>query len=335
MNSKLFSFLKYLLLLTIALGLLLFAFRGINVKSVMQEIFRANIFWVLLSISMTFAALISRAWRWKLLIESTGHTARLKNIFYALNIGYFANLAFPRLGEMTRCGSLSKQESVPFTNLLGTVIIERVVDLVSLFICLLLTAVLEYQRLGDFLQTSIIQPMVDRVRLIAGSTIFIIIAIALLIGLVFFIYWYIKRIKQKAHHTKWIKLIKDLISGLRSIARLNKPWQFIFHSVLIWVLYFMSTYLCFFALPATSELGFSAALLLLVAGGLAISAPVQGGIGAYHLLVSQGLILYGLSQQDGLTFATLVHSLQLMLIVVLGILSMLLIFSLKKKVAGA
>src|SRR5438034_10840907 len=99
--------------------------------------------------------------------------------------------------------------------------------------------------------------------------------------------------------------IKELINGLRSIANLKLPWLFIFHSILIWGLYYLSAYVCFFALPSTTNLGLSAALFVLTLGGIGMSAPVQGGIGVYHLLVSQGLMLYGLSQQDGLTFATL------------------------------
>jgi hypothetical protein len=104
---------------------------------------------------------------------------------------------------------------------------------------------------------------------------------------------------------------------------------------LIWLLYFFGVYTCFFALPATSHLGFGASLLLLVAAGLGMSAPVQGGIGAYHLLVSQGLMLFGVSQQDGLAFATLLHTLQLILIVVFGIASLLLLFSKNKKLPVA
>ena len=108
--------------------------------------------------------------------------------------------------------------------------------------------------------------------------------------------------------------------------RLEKRWLFVFHSIFIWALYYASVYLAFFALPSTSGLGAGAGLFLLVAGGLAMSAPVQGGIGAYHLLVSQGLILYGISRQDGLAFATLLHSLQLLLIVVFGCISLVLSF---------
>jgi uncharacterized membrane protein YbhN (UPF0104 family) len=116
---------------------------------------------------------------------------------------------------------------------------------------------------------------------------------------------------------------------------LKRPGLFLFHSIFIWVLYYLAVYVCLFAFPATSSLRGGSALFLLVAGGLGMSAPVQGGIGAYHLLVSQGLVVYGISLQDGLAFATLVHFLSLAMVVVLGMISMMLLFSGNKRKAWA
>ena len=126
-------------------------------------------------------------------------------------------------------------------------------------------------------------------------------------------------------------MINGFIKGLVSIKHLNKPWLFVFHSVFIWMLYYLSVYVCLFALPFTSHLGLAAALFLLVAGGIGMSAPVQGGIGAYHLLVSQGLLLYGVKLENGLSFATLLHSLQLITVIVTGSAAMLLLFIQRKK----
>jgi len=293
MRSKLFSFVKSLLLLAVGLGLLLFAFRGMDVKKILQQSLHANIFWVLVSVTFSIMAIVSRAYRWNLLIESTGHSSPLIKTIYAVMIGYFANLAFPRLGEVTRCGSLSKAENIPFTGLLGTVIVERVVDLVSLFACLLLAAIIEYDRLGNFLHENITKPIMDKLMLLISSPIFIGVSFLLLVIIVVAVNRYWRRSKEKQKKSKFSKLWNELIDGLRSIAKLKRPWLFIFHSVLIWVSYFFAMYTCFFALAPTAQLGLSAALFLLVAGGLGMSAPVQGGIGAYHLLVSQGLMLYG------------------------------------------
>lgn len=331
MNRKVISIIKYILLLAITMTLLIFAFRGIKVGDVIHEMMQANILWVLFSALFSVIAMISRAYRWKLLIESTGYNAPLKKTFYSLMVGYFANLAFPRLGEVTRCGSLSKAASIPFTNLLGTVIVERVIDVLSLAACIFLAAVIEYRKLGDFLNDNIIHPFMEKISGLFSSSAFIIIAILLLGLFMYLIIYYFKTNKQKEKKSKLFYLLRDLSSGLQSIARLKRPWLFIFHSVFIWILYFLGVYVCFFSLNSTSHLGFGASLLLLVAGGIGMSAPVQGGIGAYHLLVSQGLMLYGLSQQDGLTFATLLHSLQLLLVVIMGIASLLILFSGSKK----
>jgi glycosyltransferase 2 family protein len=335
MKPKVLSILKYLLLLAVAIGLLLFAFRGIRINKVFSDMLKANIFWVLVSAAFSILAIVSRAYRWTLLIESAGYSSPLRKTLYAVMIGYFANLAFPRLGEVTRCGSLSKAENIPFTSLLGTVIVERVVDLLSLLACLLLAAVIEYRRLGNFLHENIIKPIMDKLMLLVASPVFIGFAFLLLIIIIVAVSRYWRRAKEKQKRSKFVQLWNQLIDGLRSIAKLKRPWLFIFHSVLIWVLYFFGMYTCFFALAPTAQLGLGAALFLLVAGGLGMSAPVQGGIGAYHLLVSQGLMLYGLTREDGLTFATLIHTLQLILIVLFGIPSMLLLFSKSKRVPAA
>jgi uncharacterized protein (TIRG00374 family) len=331
MKSKLLSFLKYILLLAIAFGLFFFAFRGVSIEKIIHQMLQANIFWVFLSLIPSIAALISRAYRWNLLIESTGYTSPLTKTTYSLMVGYFANLAFPRLGEVTRCGALSKAEAIPFNVLLGTVIVERVVDVISLLICLVLACILEFKRLGNFLLENIVNPIVKKFNQLIKSP-FLIITLIVLVGIIIFIIRYLNnKKKQSGKESKLSVFIKGLINGLKSIGKLKRPRLFIFHSVFIWFLYFLSMYVCFFAFPFTSSLGLSAALFLLVAGGFGMSAPVQGGIGVYHILVSQGLMLYGLSQQQGLTFATLVHTISLAMVVILGSASLLLLFLGNKK----
>jgi len=331
MKSKLLSFLKYILLLAVAFALLALAFRGVSVGKILNQMLQANMFWVLVSVIPSLAALVSRAYRWKLLIESSGYSAPLNKTTYSLMVGYFANLAFPRLGEVTRCGALSKSESIPFNVLLGTVIVERVIDVVSLLLCLLLACILEFNRLGNFLLDNIINPLVKKIAQLFHSPLILIGFIVLIIALAFVLRYFNSKKNEAGKESKVAGFIKGLIDGLKSVAKLKRPWPFIFHSVLIWALYYLSMYISFFAFPFTSSLGLSAALFLLVAGGFGMSAPVQGGIGVYHILVSQGLMLYGLSQQQGLTFATLVHTLSLVTIVVLGVISLLLLFAANKQ----
>ncbi|MEO8085279.1 MAG: lysylphosphatidylglycerol synthase transmembrane domain-containing protein [Bacteroidota bacterium] len=326
MNKHFLSAIKYILLLAVAFGLLYLAFKGVDVSRTIEEISHANVFWLLASVFVSLVAFFSRAYRWNLLIEPLGYKPKFTSTLYSLMVGYLANLAVPRLGEVSRCGSLSKAEKLPFNSLLGTVIVERLIDVISLLICLLLTAIVEYDRLGNFLMDTIFTPIREKVNLYMQSALFVTVVLVALIVLISVIIWFIRKSRQSEGESKLITLIKGLVDGLLSIGQLKRPWAFLFHSVLIWVMYFFMAYLAFFALPMTSSLSWSAGLFILVVGGLGMSAPVQGGIGAYHLLVSQGLILYGLTQEDGLAFATLLHTSQLLLVIVLGGISFLMLF---------
>lgn len=325
MKKKLVDILKYAVLLVVAAGLLLYALRGMNVRNIFNQVFSANISWVVVSGLLSIIAFVVRAHRWNLLIEPMGYSPSLKNTTYSVLVGYFANLALPRLGEVSRCGVLSKAESIPFNKLLGTVIVERIIDVISLFVCILLAAAIEYKRLGNFFQQKVFGPLNEKFRQVAGSplllTLIIIFLIALLVTTIYFFR------KSKSSGSKINKIIRGFVDGLRSVANLKRPWLFIFQSAFIWVLYFLGVYTALFAFPFTRELGGGAALFLLVAGGLGMSAPVQGGIGAYHLLVKEGLILYGVSAENGLAFAFMLHGLQLILVIILGIASLFLLFS--------
>ena len=326
MNKTIFSAIKYLLLLGLAFGLLYLAFKGVDVRQTIAEISRADYYWLSASVIVSLVSFVSRAFRWNLLIEPLGYHPRLSNTMYSLMVGYLANLAVPRLGEVTRCGSLSKAEKLPFNSLLGTVIVERLIDVICLLICLILTAVIEYDRLGNFLMDAIITPIASKISESMQSVMFLSVSLAVLLALLGLIIWFVRKSRQSDEESKIVVLIKGLVAGLFSIGKLKRPWAFLFHTVLIWVMYFFMAYFAFFALPATSGLSWSAGMFILVVGGLGMSAPVQGGIGVYHLLVSQGLILYGLSQQDGLAFATLLHTSQLVLVLILGSVSFLLLF---------
>ena len=325
MKKKFVDILKYTVLLLVAAGLLLYALRGMNVRNIISQVFSANIFWVTVSGLISIIAFVVRAHRWKLLIEPMGYSPTLKNTTYSVMVGYFANLALPRLGEVSRCGALSKAESIPFNKLLGTVIIERIIDVICLLICILLAAAIEFKRLGNFFEQKVFGPLNERFKQIAGSPFLLAIIILVAIILVLVAIYFFR--KSKSSESKVSKIIKGFIDGLRSVANLKRPWLFIFQSSFIWVLYYLGVYTALFAFPFTKDLGANAALFLLVAGGLGMSAPVQGGIGAYHLFVSQGLVLYGITEENGLAFAFMLHGLQLILVIILGIASLFLLFS--------
>jgi uncharacterized protein (TIRG00374 family) len=325
MNKKLLDVLKYMVLLMVAAGLLLYALRGMNVRNIFNQVFSANIFWVFVSGLISIIAFVVRAHRWNLLIQPMGYAPSLKNTTYAVMVGYFANLALPRLGEVSRCGALSKAESIPFNKLLGTVIVERIIDVISLLVCILLAAAIEYKRLGNFFQQKVFGPLNEKLQQVTGSPLLLTAVILVLIILLAVLIYLIR--KSKGSESKISKIIKGFIDGLRSVGNLKRPWLFVFQSAFIWVLYYLGVYTALFAFPFSHDLGAGAALFLLVAGGLGMSAPVQSGIGAYHLLVKEGLVLYGVTPENGLAFAFMLHGLQMILVIILGIVSLFLLFS--------
>lgn len=327
MKGKLFSILKYIILLGVAVALLFFAFKGMNIKKIVQDILHANMFWVSVSGLISIVAFVVRAHRWNLLIEPMGYSPSLKNTTYSVMVGYLANFFVPRLGEVSRCGALSKAESIPFNKLFGTVIVERIIDVLSLLVCIVLAAVLEYKRLGNFFTENIFDPVISKFKQLTNSPLILSAVIVVLIGLIIAAIYFTKKSRKKGSDSKISKIIKGFIDGLKSVSNLKRPWLFIFQSVFIWVLYYLGVYVALFAFPFTSDLGGGAALFLLVAGGIGMSAPVQGGIGAYHLFVSQGLLLYGVIKENGLAFATMLHGLQFILVIIFGVVSLLLLFS--------
>jgi hypothetical protein len=313
---------KYLLLLGIGVLLLWLTFKGQDLKKIANDIYHAHPLYVLLSVLAGFVAFLLRAYRWNMLIEPLGYRSDFLNASYALGLGYFANLAIPRIGEITRCGVLHRTDKIPVDKLIGTVITERVIDLIMLFLSVAMVAALQFNLIAGFLRNKVFSGT-------AGSgtaTLYLLGALATLLviaGLMLLLSGNHKVVKLRE---KIILLIRGVWTGLFSVTKVKHKGLFILHTFVIWILYFISAYLCFFALEATNHLGWKEGLFILVAGGLGMSAPVQGGIGAYHYIVSQALILFGIAESDGITYATLVHSYQMLLIIVLGLISLFMLF---------
>jgi len=314
---------KTLLFLAIGAGLLWLTFRNQDFSMVIEKISHANLGWLGLSIVLSIAALISRALRWKQLIEPLGYRVRFTTAFNAMMFGYVANLAIPRIGEISKCGALSKSEDIPFEKLIGTVIVERVADVILLILCIGLVAILEFERLGGFLAEHIWNPVIEKTG--SAGMLIAILGIGSAAG-IFLIYKLFKMENPPASIQKIKNLMKGIGEGLATVTQLKNKWLFVFHSVFIWVVYIFMTYVCFFALPETSGLDLSAGLFMMVIGGIGMTAPVQGGIGVYHMLVSKGIELYGLNATDGIVFATMVHGTQTILLIILGGISMMALF---------
>ncbi len=334
MKKSLLNILKFLAFLSLGIVLLYFAFKGINFQQLVKAFESVNYSWVALSLLFAFIAYASRAYRWRLLIEPLGYKPSFSNSFYALMIGYLANFAFPRIGEITRCGTLNRTDKIPVDSLIGTVIIERAIDLLSLITLLIILIVAKFDFFGSFFNKNIFNPFYKKVAETFNFSVVIWVFIFGTIFLFILLYFIFRaRLTKLLFVKKTKKVIKGVMSGIRTVYTMKKRGSFLLHTLIIWLMYWLMTYIVVFAIPATSDLTMIDGLFLLVIGGLGMSAPVQGGIGAYHWIVSLGLTIYGIPRTDGLVFATVSHESQALFAIALGTMSFLILFFAGKKKA--
>ncbi|MDE5421054.1 flippase-like domain-containing protein [Ancylomarina sp. DW003] len=313
---------KFLIFFSISAFLFWLIYRGQNTSEIINILqTKVNYFWIFVSLTFGLLSHISRTIRWNMLIESLGKKPRFANTFLAVMVGYFANLALPRMGEISRCGVISKYEDVSFSKLVGTVVLERALDIVMLLLFLLLTMVSQFDVLSDFMTRN---PQVSSKlsNVFASSyTLYVIIGIAVL----FFLFR--KKFKHTVFYKKIIFTLGNFMDGFRAIRNLDNKLSFILHTIFIWVMYYMMTYICFFSFGFTANLPALAGLTVFVMGSFGMVAPVQGGIGAWHFMVIGTLLIYLPNTPDveklSKSFALVVHGSQTAMIIILGALSVI------------
>jgi hypothetical protein len=324
--------LKFLAFFAVGMLLLWFAFYNTDFSKLWAELKEADYSWLLLSVLFASFAFISRARRWVLLVNPLGFNPSTRNAFYALMTGYLANIALPRIGEITRCVALGKKEKIPVDQLIGTVVIERTIDFLSLLTIMIIMIFTSGEKIGLFLKESILLPIRQKVFSIFGNT-WILLAILFLLGVItlFLMIRYKKRLRNIRFFSKMFDLARGIINGLTTITNLKRKWEFIFHTIFIWINYALMTWVVVFSLPSTSHLTFGNSVFILVIGGLAMSAPVQSGLGAFHYIVSRGLLIVnGIPVEDGLAYALLTHESQLIFVAIIGTISFFIIFRKEK-----
>jgi len=286
-----------------------------HIKSVLSN--HVNYFWIVVSLFLGLLSHVSRTIRWNLMIEPLGRKPKLLNTFLAVMVGYLMNLALPRMGEISRCGVLARYEKISFTKLIGTVVVERLVDVLMLLILLLLVVLTQFGQVLEFLNNN---PEVnEKLHRVLYSPI--------LIGGLVFVLLFIWIGRHKIKESSLVQKLKGLISqfseGVQSIRNMKNKGAFIFHSAFIWLLYFLMLYCVFFAFGFTSHLAPLAGLTVFVFGSFGMVAPVQGGIGAWHFMVIESLALYGVDRSDGKVFALLAHGSTTVMLIVLGLIGLL------------
>ena len=328
MKSKAFQIIQYILLLAVGVYLCVLFFNTLDFEGLKTKIASGNFSWFYLVMFVSIMVYTIRTLRWQMLIRSIGYETKFLNAFSALSISYFVSFVVPRLGEVTRCLSVKKQHDIPFMQLLGTVIIERIVDILSLIILLCLTLFLQFDQIMEFVKTNVFHPIYEKVLLeiVAGNiTVLIIVCSLLLISLLLFFYFR-KYIRERSPKLI-VKFVEGFKEGITSVGKLKQKKLFIFYTILIWICYYLMTYFWFFVFEETSVLTWGACLSVLAIGTIGRSLPIQGGgMGAYHFLVKGVVVLYGLSETWGKDLATLIHAGQTFFTFVMGLLGLLIFF---------
>lgn len=332
MRKIIIQSLKFLGFLAVGLFLLWLAFRNVDFRSLTRNLREANYYWLVLSVFFGMVAFMSRARRWQLLIHPLGYKPSYWHTFHAMIIGYLANMALPRIGEITRCVSLGKKENLAVDKLIGTVIIERTIDFISIILLLIIIVFTSGTIINKFLNESIFIPFRDKVlSYVDFSWIFWLSIILLAFAGLFIVVRYRRNLRKIRFFAKIFDIVKGILIGLKTIVILERKWEFLLHTFLIWVSYALMTWVVVFSLKSTSHISFWDSLIILVIGGLAMSVPVQSGFGAFHYAVSRALVVIeGVSLEDGLTFALLTHESQIIFEVLVGVISIYMMYGRKK-----
>ncbi|GIV33691.1 MAG: dolichol-P-glucose synthetase [Chitinophagales bacterium] len=341
MKKNLFSAVKVIFFLGIGLLLIWLVVKDLNAEQrsqILQAFREANYWWLIPSAIVAFASHYSRAVRWNMMLRPMGYNPSATNSFLAVMIGYLANLAVPRLGEITRCGILNRYEKVPIYKSVGTVVTERAIDLIILFLLFLFVFLAEFNRLGDYASREILVPLRGKLLSTAAQGPKLLLAAALVLVTLSVLYLVRKKLKNLSIIKRIFGMILGFAEGLKAIKNVERPFIFLFHSLFIWAGYLFMLYFCFFCLPETSSLGLGAAVSLLAFGSLAMIAT-PGGIGTYPIIMQMILMRYllpadpatnsaadaELLRLKAYAFGWIAWSGQTLMIIIVGLISLLIL----------
>lgn len=334
MEKKVKNPLKSLLTIVISLAFagffLWFALKGLDFKVIQKSLAKANYWWVLFAACFGIAAYWFRAIRWNLMLEPMGHQISNSNSLWSISFGYLMNLTIPRSGEVARATALYGVEKVPVDQSFGTIILERVVDLVCMIVFLGLTLVFKGEVILSFYKNSGININPNKILLVLG--------ILMLGAILFFVFK--KRLANVPVLDKIIKFIDGIMQGLTSIFKLKQKGKFILYTIGIWVSYYFAAFLVCFALPETSNFTFDDGFLILVVGTFGMIIPASGGIGAFNLAMKYGFMALFISMgksgelggEVGLTYSFISLPLQIVIMLVMGLISIPMLARARNKV---
>ena len=281
------------------------------------NIVEADKFWIAVSLILGLLSHASRAYRWKFLLEPLGYKPKFYNSFMAVMVAYLANLGIPRSGEVLRGATISTYEKVPFEKAFGTIVSERIADLIMLLLVVATAILLQTDTLLNYFNDQDINPLM-------AVGIIVLLVVGVLVGV---------RILKSSTHKFFVKLrtfAEGLLDGMKSILHMKNKWAFIFHTVFIWLSYVLMFCVIKYCIPGTENLSIAGILAAFAVGSFAISAT-NGGIGVYPFAIGAILIYFNIDKQDGEAFGWILWGSQTLLNIVLGGLSFLLLPILNRK----
>lgn len=278
-----------------------------------SDFYGMNLFWFFLSTFFGIMSHVIRGWRWRLSLAPLGYRPSAAVCVYSVFIAYAANLVVPRVGEVSRCVVLEQHERVPFAHSLGTLVTERLIDTLMVVLITITAVLLQWQVFYDFLGTSGFSTDSKGLLASMGGWVVILLSTAAVLLLLFFL------VRKMAFWKKIRSFIVHFSEGLLSLRKMRNAWLFVFETFGIWFCYFMQFYLCFFCFSFSSGLSILSALLLFVAGSIAVVVPTPNGAGPWHFAIISIMLLYGVLPADAEAFALIVHTSQTLLVALLGI----------------
>ncbi len=298
------------------------AFRGLDFGKIKGYFAKANYFWVAAAAAFGILAYWFRAIRWNLLLEPMGYKISNSNALWTISFGYLMNLTIPRSGELARSTALYGVEKVPVDKSFGTIILERVVDLICMIGFLGLTLMFKYDAIAAFYRFATEQKQGSEES--SSNWIWLILGAGAMGGVLFFALR--KSLEKLPVLSNIYKIVDGLLQGIMSIFKLKQPVKFILYSIAIWVCYYLAAYLVCFSLPETSNFTIADGFFIIVVGTLGMMVPASGGIGAFHFALKLGIGALFLSMgksfeegaEVGLAYAFISHTMQLVIMAIMG-----------------
>ncbi len=320
MKKQIGKWLTILIPLLIGIGIIYYQFTtltSVEIGKIKISFEKANYYYILLSLVISCIGYWSRAYRWKFALNHLGYETKFSNNLFTVCVSYLVNLTVPRSGEITRAALLKKYEEIPFDKAFGTIVAERIVDLLIFLLFVFVGFVSQFDKIYAFLLSENVSLQSLVITAIAG----------IFLGMLFILIWI---------YAEWEIILKlkkkfsGLIEGISTLYKMKEKWKYLFHSFFIWFSYLLMFYVAIFALPETAEISFDIVIMGFIFGSLAVGFS-NGGLGAYPFSIALIFSLYGITKDVGTAFGWLVWASQTGLTILLGILSYLLLPILNRK----